>query len=341
MIGSALLAGAVGATGVAVVPSGVAAAASRTLTVDTTADSHDAHPGDGACADSSGRCSLRAAIEEANAEAKGTLVTIDVPSGTYKLKLGTLSITRNAVSIDGSGTVVLKEKGTHRFMSVGPVAQASVTDVTIEGGNAGTGSGGGLSNSGLTTLGSVTITGSTAARGGGVYNARGGTLDFDASTVSNSTAANGSRSSRPGGSGGGILNAGSLTLYNTTVSGNSAGSGGPGLNKTAGAGGNGGGIDNTGTALIIASTVNSNVAGSGGMGLDGDEASGAGGDGGGLYSSPGSSVTVNESVMESDVSGSSGPSGESPFPHAGDGGAIWSAGTLDGHGERSGVRHRW
>ena len=98
---------------------GVAAAASRTFTVDTTADSHDAHPGDGACTDSSGRCSLRAAIEEANAEARGSLVTIDVPAGTYKLKLGMLSITRNAVSIDGSGSVVLKEKGIHRVVSVG------------------------------------------------------------------------------------------------------------------------------------------------------------------------------------------------------------------------------
>ena len=37
------------------------------LVVNTTGDSPDANPGDGVCADASGNCSLRAAIEEANA----------------------------------------------------------------------------------------------------------------------------------------------------------------------------------------------------------------------------------------------------------------------------------
>ncbi len=38
-----------------------------TLTVDSTTDTVDANPGDAICADSGGGCSLRAAIEEANA----------------------------------------------------------------------------------------------------------------------------------------------------------------------------------------------------------------------------------------------------------------------------------
>ena len=38
-----------------------------TFVVDTLTDSHDAAPGDGVCADGSGNCTLRAAIEEANA----------------------------------------------------------------------------------------------------------------------------------------------------------------------------------------------------------------------------------------------------------------------------------
>ena len=46
------------------------------FTVDSTADSHDATPGDGTCADSSGRCTLRAAIEEANAAASADTITL-------------------------------------------------------------------------------------------------------------------------------------------------------------------------------------------------------------------------------------------------------------------------
>src|SRR2546427_6193752 len=42
-------------------------AAAAALTVDSTGDGDDAAPGDGACDDGSGRCTLRAAIEEANA----------------------------------------------------------------------------------------------------------------------------------------------------------------------------------------------------------------------------------------------------------------------------------
>ena len=42
-------------------------AAAVTFTVNTTTDTHDATPGDGICADSLGHCSLRAAIEEADA----------------------------------------------------------------------------------------------------------------------------------------------------------------------------------------------------------------------------------------------------------------------------------
>lgn len=51
------------------------------FTVNTTADTNDADPGDGVCADSGGTCSLRAAIQEANALTGAD--TITVPSGTY------------------------------------------------------------------------------------------------------------------------------------------------------------------------------------------------------------------------------------------------------------------
>src|SRR5262245_2398951 len=72
------------------------------VTVNTTDDSADSNPGDGTCADSSGLCSLRAAIMEANASASVTDV-IDLPAGIYTLTLGRLVIT-GSVTIRGAGS---------------------------------------------------------------------------------------------------------------------------------------------------------------------------------------------------------------------------------------------
>jgi CSLREA domain-containing protein len=324
-LGGALL---IAATcGVVVSPS-IASAATHTFRVNTAQDTHDAHPGTGACADSSGHCSLRAAIEETNAEATGSNITVRVPANKYKLSLGTLAVTRNTIDIVGSGSVVLKATSAFEIMNVGSAAHATISDVKMKGGNAGTGEGGGLNNSGTTTLTSVTISRSTAAQGGGIYNKAGATLSLDDSTVSDNTAADSPANSHPGGSGGGILNAGTLVLDGSTVSGNYAGRGGFGGTDPAGSGGNGGGIENTGALTAGGSTISGNVAGSGGIGLAGNEASGPGGDGGGIYSPHGASVTLTESTVESNTSGSGGPEGESPYPSAGDGGGIWSSGML-------------
>ncbi len=139
------------------------------------------------------------------------------------------------------------------------------------------------------------------------------------------TAPNGT-DSQNGGNGGGIVNAGSLTLANSTITGNTAGSGGQGLNDTAGNGGNGGGITNTGVLLVEGSTISANATGWGGYGLYGNELSGNGGQGGGIYSG-GGRVTLTNSVVSGNTSGNSGPSGDGPA-NAGDGGGVWSSATL-------------
>src|SRR5256885_8340105 len=54
-----------------------------TFVVNTTADTADAVPGDGRCEDSGGACSLRAAVQEANALAR--LDTIQLGAATYVL----------------------------------------------------------------------------------------------------------------------------------------------------------------------------------------------------------------------------------------------------------------
>src|SRR5271170_1033284 len=60
--------------------------AQATFTVNTTNDTHAAGPGSGICADSSGKCSIRAALEVANAI--NQTVTINIPAGTYQLTIG-------------------------------------------------------------------------------------------------------------------------------------------------------------------------------------------------------------------------------------------------------------
>jgi CSLREA domain-containing protein len=55
------------------------------FTVDSTLDAVDAAPGDGLCATGGGVCTLRAAIQEANALAGSD--TIVVPAGTYTLTI--------------------------------------------------------------------------------------------------------------------------------------------------------------------------------------------------------------------------------------------------------------
>jgi CSLREA domain-containing protein len=56
--------------------------------VDTTTDAVDAAAGDGTCATTAATCSLRAAVQEANALAGAD--TIELPAGTYVLTLGGL-----------------------------------------------------------------------------------------------------------------------------------------------------------------------------------------------------------------------------------------------------------
>ncbi|MCQ4166208.1 choice-of-anchor Q domain-containing protein [Tahibacter harae] len=85
-------------------------ATAATFAVDTTADTTDQTAGDGLCRDNSGRCSLRAAIQEANALPGADEITLG--AGTFALTLagaqedaaasGDLDV-RSEIRIHGSG----------------------------------------------------------------------------------------------------------------------------------------------------------------------------------------------------------------------------------------------
>jgi hypothetical protein len=159
--------------------------------------------------------------------------------------------------------------------------------------------------------------------------------------------------------GGGIANAGTLTLTGVVVSGNAASPGvlptpffcpvincQPRSGESAGDGGNGGGIYNTGTLILDASTVSGNAAGDGGDATNGvsgtgtddsaGQEGGSGGDGGiggGIDNASGATLTVSDSTIAGNSSGAGGNagSGSAASEANGSGGNAGSAG-LGGSG---------
>src|SRR4051812_43901138 len=105
--------------------------------VNTATDTHDRTPGDNRCADTARipKCSLRAAIEEANA-LNGN-ITITLPANTYNLNpaFGQLSITA-PITLNGAGkdTTVIDGQGQTRVMEVN-VISIILSSVTLRNGN--------------------------------------------------------------------------------------------------------------------------------------------------------------------------------------------------------------
>lgn len=270
------------------------ATASIAFTVDTTADTVDANPGDGTCADASGHCSLRAAIQEA--DRASTSVRITVPAGTYQLTIRPPSAPFGTIppsafdpqygDLDVSGSVqivgasaaqtIVNAAGIDRVFQIASGAQVTLQGLTIEGGQStyDCDGGWGVLNAGSLQLTADVVTNnvSSCGYGGGVYNT--GSLGATDTTFSHNVVYQGgglynaagasatidtSTFEHNGGNyggGGGVDNLGTLTLTNVTLSANSA--------STA----NGGAIEASGgSATIRSSTIASNTAsGSGGGG---------------------------------------------------------------------------
>lgn len=122
------------------------------------------------CVSTIGQCTLRAAIEEANAQTKGSTITLNLPAGIYGLMLGVLAVSGNTISIDSTGasqTVVTAEGKSQVFSVAGP-AHVTLQQLTLIGGNGGYASGGGLVNRGTTSVNRSAIVKNTAGQGGGI-----------------------------------------------------------------------------------------------------------------------------------------------------------------------------
>ena len=142
-------------------------AQAATFTVNSPFDAADANPGDGVCetAPGNGVCTLRAAIEEANALAGND--TISLPPNTYLLTLANeLTITGDLTITGGeaSTTIIDGNKSVRPASGVLVVISGitvSISGVTIRDGGRGTitsnADGGGIFNSGTLTLTNSTV----------------------------------------------------------------------------------------------------------------------------------------------------------------------------------------
>ncbi|MCC5663512.1 DUF4347 domain-containing protein [Nostoc sp. CHAB 5784] len=244
-----------------------------TFTVNNTGDTDD---GDA----NNGITTLREAINLANATAGDDAIAFggifnDTTPDTITLTSGQLTITDD-VSIFGTGTSKLTVSGKNAstvFEISGLATGVNINGLAIASGNikvnrtsilnlakssvSGNTVGNGISNSGILSLANTSVFGNTQ---GGIYNA--GTLSLTGSSVYANTG--GSKIFNSNTAGGGIFNdassgkTGILSLINSSVSGNTANSGG--------------GIYNQGGTLSLTnSTVSGNTATSGGGIFNGDD----------------------------------------------------------------------
>ncbi|MFG0298582.1 MAG: GC-type dockerin domain-anchored protein [Phycisphaerales bacterium JB047] len=139
--------------------------------VSTTADFHDANPGDGYAGNASFQTSLRSAIEEANAQ--GGAHTIVLPAGTYGVdSLPEIDIEESDITIVGAGaeSTIITGSNASRIFTVLGDASLRLRDLTIEDGRANVGHGGCIYADGPLALEDVVIrSGFAAGDGGAVY----------------------------------------------------------------------------------------------------------------------------------------------------------------------------
>ncbi|MCW5979261.1 MAG: CSLREA domain-containing protein [Bryobacteraceae bacterium] len=208
-------------------------AAAATFTVNSFADAGDSNPGNGICSAGRAGCTLRAAIEEANAlpSAPFDPDIILVPGGLYPLSLGALKITDHLRIIgarEGEATVVDGQQLDSVFVVDGGRTRIGVEMhfLTIRNGRAPDQYGGGVSND----MGNLLIHRSRVqlntgfSGGGGIYNRDGSIVALSRSWVFNNGVA-GDSSAEPQ-RGGGLYNAGAAFVDQSTISNNVAGRGG-------------------------------------------------------------------------------------------------------------------
>ena len=303
--------------GLSLTPALTAASSTEaTITVTSTADDLTVN----------GNCTLREAIQAANTKTAvdecpaGGLITttIMIPAGTYTLAIpgnlenenqtGDLDILSKVVIIGaGIDETIVHGGGLDRVFDVRDAGHATISHLTITGGDNSGSSGGGARavDGGAIHLSHVHVTGNTTAFSGGGLAVLDGTITISHSSIVGNEAGN---------SGGGIINLAAESDANLTITDSEV------LNNVAGS--NGGGIGNaldtgrTATILVERVTISGNSAAVGDNGLSGL--------GGGLTNnvfvgaaSGAGIVTIRDSVISDNQATNGGGIGNTPATAAG------------------------
>lgn len=195
-----------------------------TFTVNASVDDPDASPGDGFCSTVAGRCTLRAAVQEANAIAGKD--TINIPAGTYTV-ISRIQV-QDSVDLFGvnAATTIVSGGSAHPLFQVMPSGTVNIHRMTLSNG-----------------FGGLTV------QGAALYNMTGATTHLWDSIV---------RDNESNVFGGGISNLGYLYIIRSEIRNNRLPAGGGGVTSA------GGGIFNAGTLEIACSAVTENFATRGG-----------------------------------------------------------------------------
>jgi len=273
-----------------------------TYTVNDVSDAVDNNLLDGQCLTIDNKCTLRAAVMQANDALDHTVpIIIVVPAGIYNLTIdpagsdlddsGDLNLAAPAagtpiltISGAGAGVTIIDGNLKDRVFSVEGSRSVAISGVTIRNG-AVSGSGGGIYNFGNLTLSDSEVVDNSAAFGAGIENQ--GTLTVTRVVLSGNIASS---------TGGGIYNFGMLSVSQSLLSDNKATTDGAGIanygvdsstldlvtlsgNKASSYGG---GIYNGATLTITRSALSSNSAVY---------------HGGGIYSTAGATLNISTSTI--------------------------------------------
>ena len=251
-----------------------------TFTVNTTLDLHDASPGDGACDDGTGLCSLRGAIMETNSLPSLAPNQIEIPPGVYDLiipgigedgsvrgdldirgplVLHGLSLGAADIVIQQNPVSVMAPDRVFHILTAFDGAGVTMENMTIRGGQADLG-GGILSPAGvILTLRNVVVEKNTALTAGGGIWSGGALLMTDSTLSSNAVADPGCHAViglSPGGGAGLYNDTGRVQILNSSI-----------LDNTARQSCGGGILNNDGALHLTNSTISRNSAAGYGGGI--------------------------------------------------------------------------
>ncbi len=269
--------------------------------VTSTVDEVDAALGDGLCATAASQCTLRAAVQEANALAGADVITL--PAGLYNIGIsgsgedlsatGDYDISSNiTINGAGAGQVFIDAFRLDRVFDISTSGVATLNGLTIRNGSVtDSGSnnhstfGGGIKNYGVLTLNDCNVDRNNAtADGGGIYSFNGwpsATLTINRSVISNNVIT---------GSGGGVATVNTnATIRDSVIRDNWNGS----VASTVLGGGifhSGPGFPAQNLAIINSTISNNHVIG----------------DGGGIYNLGGTVTLTNSTVSANSAGGSLG-----------------------------------